>query len=110
MVFRSSEGPDRYDSLVVVAVGGGEAPLLLWGTRWAPPTLARLWSALGVTPTDATDWKAPVTFRKVTADNAHLGLPWSWRRPWATAIATFAGLLAYVVVTVIAFALTVPNP
>lgn len=108
MVFRNSEGRDRYDSLVVVGFDPGQPPLLLWGSRWDQRTIERLCAALGLALVDANDWKAPVTVAEVGADNPDLAMPWPWRRPWAIAMAVFAGAMAYVVVAVVVFVLVVP--
>lgn len=109
MVFPNTEGADHFDTVVIMAFGPGEPPLLIWGERWERGTLERLWAALGVTPVEANDWKAPVTVREVGAQNADLDLPWPWRRPWATAAAVAVGFSAYVAAVIVAFVLTVPT-
>lgn len=96
VVFRNSEGRDRYDTLVVVALAPTERPLLLWGTRWEWHTLEPLWSALGLEPADANDWKTPVSFAEVRADNAQLATPLWWRRPWTVTALALLGLSVYV--------------
>lgn len=105
IVFRNSEGRDRYDTLAVVVARATEPPLLLWGSRWEWRTLEPLWSALGIRPVDADDRKAPVPFAQVSANNAHLALPFWWRRSWVVAVLGFVGLAVYVVGLVTGFLL-----